>query len=84
MEEPFDMGDIFSTFFGGNSGFGFDFVDREVLDKIFGSDIRYRIGYFLEAMKGGEYKIKIKREERCSKCNGTGSKSGKKKECPCM
>ncbi len=80
---PFDMGDIFSSFFGGDSGFGFDFGGQRGPRQDIGSDIRYRIRLsFLEAMKGGEYKIRIKREERCSKCNGTGSKSGKKKECP--
>jgi len=36
---------------------------------------------FHEAMEGGEYKIKVRREDRCEKCDGTGSKSGKKKEC---
>jgi molecular chaperone DnaJ len=87
---PFDMGDIFNTFFGGGdqgSGFGFDFSNmgrgRGVPREDVGADIRYRIRVsFEEAMKGGEYDIKVKREVRCDKCDGSGSSDGKKKECP--
>ncbi len=81
---PFDMGDIFNSFFGGaGSDFGFNFGGQRGPRQDIGSDIRYRIRIsFEEAMKGGEFKIKVKREERCEKCNGTGSKSGRKKECP--
>ena len=87
-EAPFDMGDIFNTFFGGGMGddFGFGFGNmnsqrREEEKK--GSDIRYAIRLsFEEAMRGGEYKIHISREDRCKNCNGTGSISGKFKECP--
>ncbi len=85
---PFDMGDIFSTFFGGNTefgnGFGFDFGGRAGSPREdIGSDIRYRVRVsFDEAMRGGEYKIKIKRDERCERCDGSGSEDGKKKECP--
>jgi len=81
---PFDMGDIFNSFFGGNmgSGFGFDFGSRGAVDNS-GSDIRYRIRLsFHEAMKGGDFKIRVRREDSCDKCSGSGSKSGKKKECP--
>ncbi|MDD4382142.1 MAG: molecular chaperone DnaJ, partial [Candidatus Dojkabacteria bacterium] len=82
---PFDMGDIFNSFFGG-SGFGFDFGNfssggNRVEEK--GSDIRYRVRLsFMEAMKGGEYKIKITRDTACEECKGTGSKSGKVETCP--
>lgn len=82
---PFDMGDIFNTFFGGNmgGGFGFDFGGGSRGVDNSGSDIRYRIRLsFDEAMKGGDFKIKVRREERCEECDGSGSKSGKKKECP--
>jgi len=82
---PFDMGDIFSTFFGGNmgGGFGFDFGGGSRGVDNSGSDIRYRIRLsFDEAMKGGDFNVKVRREDRCEKCGGSGSKSGKKKECP--
>lgn len=82
---PFDMGDIFSTFFGGDagSGFGFDFGAGSGSASNTGSDIRYRIRLkFEEAMKGGEFKIKITREQACEKCDGSGSKDGKQKVCP--
>jgi molecular chaperone DnaJ len=90
---PFDMGDIFNTFFGGGgdfgSGFGFDFSQgagrgrRGGPKEDVGADIRYRVGVsFDEAMRGGEYKIKIKRDVPCDKCKGTGSEDGKTKECP--
>lgn len=82
---PFDMGDIFNSIFGGGmGGFGFDFNQGEAggLREDRGADIRYRIRLsFDEAMKGGEYNIKIKKDEGCNKCNGTGSSSGKRKEC---
>ena len=83
---PFDMGDIFNTFFGGGMGsdFGFNFSEsgRQRREDT-GSDIRYRVRIsFDEAMRGGEYKIKIRREDRCSKCDGSGSSSKKRKECP--
>lgn len=83
---PFDMGDIFNTFFGGSmggGGFGFDFGQGGRGFDNSGSDIRYRIRLsFKEAMQGGEFKIRVVREDRCTKCDGSGSKSGKKKECP--
>ena len=82
---PFDMGDIFNSFFGGglgnDFGFGYSSGNGRKREDI-GSDIRYRVRLnFSEAMKGGDYKIKIKREDRCEKCSGTGSKSGKSTEC---
>ena len=86
---PFDMGDIFSAFFGGEDfargGFGFDFGSqgRSAPKEDIGADIRYRIRVtFKEAMEGGEYDIKVRREVRCGKCGGSGSKDGKVKECP--
>lgn len=82
---PFDMGDIFNTFFGGNmgGGFGFDFGGGGRRVDNSGTDIRYRIRLsFDEAMEGREYKIKVRRDERCDECGGSGSKSKKEKECP--
>lgn len=82
---PFDMGDIFNTFFGG-SDFGFDFgfgqqtARRQRVSR--GEDIRYRMRFtFEEAMKGGEFNVRIKRKVKCSQCNGTGSSTGKRKTC---
>jgi len=83
---PFDMGDIFNSFFGGGLGndFGFGFSSQNGGKREdVGSDIKYRVRLsFEEAMRGGEYKIKIRREDRCESCSGSGSKSGKTKECP--
>ncbi|MGI5897972.1 MAG: molecular chaperone DnaJ [Candidatus Dojkabacteria bacterium] len=83
---PFDMGDIFNTFFGGGmggSGFGFDFGGGGGRRNDGGTDIRYAIRLnFDEAMRGGEYKIRIDREDVCHKCSGSGSSTGKTKECP--
>lgn len=90
--EPFDMGDIgeqiYRTFFGGNSNmndFNFRYQTNEekrpTQDR--GADIHYKINLsFDEAMKGGEYKIKIAKDDTCTECNGTGSKSGKETDCP--
>lgn len=82
-EAPFDMGDIFGSFFGGNN-FGFDFgvggESRTREDR--GADIRYKVSLsFLEAMKGGEFEIRIKRDIPCEHCNGTGSETKKTKRC---
>jgi molecular chaperone DnaJ len=83
---PFDMGDIFNTFFGGGGGdFGFDFGfgGRESRQRVNrGEDLRYRMKFsFDEAMKGGEYTLNVKREVKCSKCDGTGSENKKRKTC---
>ncbi|MBP8979374.1 molecular chaperone DnaJ [Candidatus Dojkabacteria bacterium] len=83
---PFDMGDIFSTIFGGNmgGGFGFDFgTGGRTSASNTGSDIRYSIRLkFLEAMEGGDFKVRITRDHACGKCEGSGSKDGKQKVCP--
>lgn len=93
---PFDMGDIFSTFFGGGEGgfdsnnFGFDFglgSNRGRRSKksvnAAGTDIRYRIKLnFMESMKGGEFQIDITRDIECENCKGTGSENGKLTTCP--
>jgi len=80
---PFDMGDIFNSFFGGDMrGFGFDFGQGQSSKANFGEDLRYRIKIsFMEAMRGGEYEIKIKRNLRCEKCKGSGSETGERKTC---
>ena len=81
---PFDMGDIFSTFFGGNNNFGFDFGfnQNQSAREVGGEDLRYRMKVtFEEAMKGGEYSMRMKKNVRCSKCEGSGSENGKRKTC---
>lgn len=80
--EPFDMGDIFNTFFGGNMG-GFDFgFGPQRRNNLKGEDIRYKIRLsFIEAMEGGEFEIKIRRNVACSTCNGSGSSTGKRVTC---
>lgn len=80
---PFDMGDIFNTFFGGNaSGFGFGGQGARQT-QVKGSDIRYKIRLdFDEAVKGGTYKLNIERDVPCTHCEGTGSETGETKVCP--
>lgn len=80
---PFDMGDIFSTFFGGGGDFSnFGFEQNSRSQRNGGRDLRYRIRMgFLEAMKGGEFEITVDREIACSHCDGTGSDNKKMKKC---
>jgi molecular chaperone DnaJ len=79
-QAPFDMGDIFSSFFGGGD-FGFNFSGTRARSNL-GEDLRYRIRLsFEEAMHGGEYEIKVRRNIRCSHCKGSGSEGGERKTC---
>jgi len=82
---PFDMGDIFGSFFGGNMGsdFGFNFGNQTKRGRESrGSDLKYKIKLdFMEAMKGGEYDLGINREIKCEKCEGMGSENKKMKKC---
>lgn len=78
---PFDMGDIFNTFFGGgfSENFGFSTGGSR---QARGNDLRYRIRLdFMEAIKGGEYELSVDREVGCKNCDGTGSETKKTKEC---
>jgi molecular chaperone DnaJ len=78
----FDMGDIFSTFFGGGFGDNFGFSQGGRRQER-GNDLRYRVRLdFMESMKGGEYEVAVDREIECDNCNGTGSENKKTKECP--
>ena len=81
---PFDMGDIFNTFFGGNTdGFGFNFRGTHGQTQTEGSDVRYRIRLnFQEAVEGGNFKLNIERDIPCSHCKGSGSETGEYKTCP--
>lgn len=79
--EPFDMGDIFNSFFGGGMGGfgGFQSQQREVR----GSDIRYKIKLdFEESIEGGTFKLEVERQVECDHCDGTGSENKKVKTCP--
>ena len=78
---PFDMGDIFNQFFGG--GFTSRQGGARTRRSTRGADLRYRVRMdFMEVMQEQEISIKIKRDISCEKCSGTGSKSGKLKNCP--
>ena len=85
FHDPFDL---FRTVFGEN-GFGSIFGD---LGDLFGSgmggrrgsrrgrDLQYKIRLdFFEAVKGVEKQIKVRKNDDCSKCGGTGSKPGSEK-----
>jgi len=77
---PFDMGDIFNTFFGGGGGFGFGNTQQQA--RVRGSDIKYRMRLkFEESIKGGAFELKIERDVPCSHCDGTGSETKKTKVC---
>lgn len=75
-----DLGDIFNSFFGrGFSGFGGQQAQAE--DRS-GQDLRYKVRLsFMEAIKGGEFEIKIDRDHICSNCKGSGSQTGKLVTC---
>lgn len=69
------IGDIFETFFGG-SGFGGG-RSRSKRGPQKGADLKYAIEItFEEAAFGVEREISISRMEVCSKCSGTGAKTG--------
>ncbi len=63
------FGDIFGDFFGGRAS--------SRAQK--GSDLRYDLNItFYEAVFGGERNIRIRRNENCNFCNGSGCQKGKK------
>lgn len=69
----FDLGDIFSSFFGGFGGRGSSRTNYQTV----GNDIGVTLNItFEEAVFGVEKDIKIKRSENCSDCKGTGAKNG--------
>lgn len=73
-----DLGDIFSSFFGG--GFG-GRSSAKNNGPIKGTDLRYNMELtFEEAYTGIEREITINRNEECSTCGGTGAKPGTKAE----
>ena len=69
-----DLGDIFSSFFGG--GFG-GRTSRTKSGPTKGASLRYDIEItFEEAFLGVEKEISFNREETCSTCKGSGAKPG--------
>jgi molecular chaperone DnaJ len=70
-----DFGDIFDQVFGGGGGGGFG--QRRNHGPQRGSDLRYDIEITLEDAAFGDKKnIIIPRLQTCSRCEGTGAKSG--------
>ena len=71
-----DLGDIFSSFFGG----GFNTRQRRNQGPQKGADLKSSISItFEEAYLGCEKEIILSRNETCSICHGTGAKAGTQK-----
>lgn len=71
------FGDIFDMFGGGFRGS--DTSQRKDMP-IKGDDLRYDIRLdFREAVFGVEKEIRVRREENCSECNGSGAEAGSEK-----
>nr|MBP3681187.1 molecular chaperone DnaJ [Clostridia bacterium] len=76
--DDFDLGDIFSTIFGGGSRAG---SRRNNNGPIKGADLRYNMEItFEEAFLGVEREITITRDEPCTTCSGSGAKPGTSSE----
>lgn len=66
------MGDIFEEFFGGGFSRG-----RRKSNVVHGNDLRYDLTIdFVEAAKGAEKVVAVRKEEVCDVCNGSGSEEG--------
>ena len=71
--EDFDLGDIFSSIFGGGSSRS----SRRNNGPVKGADLKYSMDItFEEAFLGVEKEINIYREEECKTCSGSGAKPG--------
>ncbi|MEO6728719.1 MAG: molecular chaperone DnaJ [Candidatus Dojkabacteria bacterium] len=76
-----DLGDLLGNFFGGGLG-GFGGAPSGGTRNNRGNDLELTLQVeFLDAIFGKEIEIEYKRKILCDKCNGTGSKDGKKKTC---
>ena len=74
-----DLGDIFSSFFGGGGGFG-GFGGRNPNAPQRGRDIQISINItFEEAAKGCKKTVEVPRVEDCSECGGKGKVRRRKK-----
>ncbi len=72
-----DLGDIFSSFFGGGFGGQRASSRRNPNGPRKGEDLNYTMNIsFEEAFMGVEKDITITRQETCSTCHGTGAKPG--------
>lgn len=72
-----DLGDIFSSFFGGGGGFGGFGGGRNPNAPQKGHDIQSAVTItFEEAAMGCKKAIEISRVEDCSQCHGTGAAEG--------
>lgn len=68
-----DLGDIFSSFFGG----GFGRSSSRTAGPTKGADLRFNMEItFEESYTGVEKNITINRKDTCSSCKGTGAKPG--------
>ena len=74
-----DLGDIFSSFFGGGSR-----RQRAANEPRRGNDVVMRIKIdFMDAILGRDVEIQINVDETCKTCNGTGAKNPESiKKCP--
>ena len=71
--DDFDLGDIFSSIFGGSAGRGGS--SRRNNGPIKGADLRYNLDIsFEDAFLGVEKEITISRDETCPSCSGSGAK----------
>jgi len=71
-----DLGDIFSSFFGGGRS-----SSRKSNGPQRGNDLRVSVNItFKEAAFGVRKQVKVTRKEQCSTCNGTGAKPGTSSE----
>lgn len=79
-----DLGDIFSSFFGGGGGFGGGFGGRNPNAPQKGRDIQIQLTLtFEEAAKGCKKQVDVPRVENCNECGGTGAAKGTSpKTCP--
>ncbi len=76
-----DLGDLFSSIFGGGFGGG---SSRKRNGPSRGSDLKYRMSLeFMEAAFGLERDIQITKEDLCKACGGSGAQPGTTPEtCP--
>lgn len=82
--DDFDLGDIFSSFFGGAGRFGGGGRRANPNGPRRGEDLQSSVTIsFEEAAKGCKRKININRIEVCPDCNGSGAAAGTSpKTCP--
>ena len=77
FEGDIDLGDIFSSFFGGGGGFGGFGGARNPNAPQRGRDIQSAVTItFEEAAKGCKKTVEVSRIEDCSQCHGTGAAEG--------